>query len=476
MSRLRFTLLAAFVLLSAYCINESVAEKNGITGQSKVGCGGGCHGVAPSSATVVKIWSDSSQLTVGKQYLFHISVINSSNQYGGCDISVDNSAKLAVNGSGSGLRTLGAELTHNTPKLGNGDSITWTFLYTATKTGTAHIYAAGNAVNHNDREDQGDLWNTTVATVKVVASSAPSIAVPTVVRDSALLGVTANKMVWVKNTGLSTLNVSRYALKSGATWWISDSTAHTVAAGDSVAVTVSFTPTSRVTYTDTLHVSSNDALSPVASIALLGTGTAAKIRIDSPLVDFGQQKLGVSRLLHTYIYDTGTGPMTISQNQLVSPSGAFTFINAVAAPVTLGKKGGKLVDSIQFMPTRVGRDTAYVKISFTETDESLAKTVVRDTSIMLIGEGINNALVAQNASNSGLVISPNPSRGVLSIFSNKDLEGASCEVLDAVGRVVALPQAHANALDVSELSCGTYFLRITSQQGTAEVRRIVIEH
>src|SRR4051812_2186139 len=145
MSRLSLTLVAAFAILAAYCIDQSSAHKDGQTASSKIGCGQSCHGFTASTNTTVTIWGDSAQMTVGQTYLMHISVQNAitTTHAGGCDISCDAGGKLAVNGSGSGLRLLNSELTHTTPKSVSGDSITWMFLFTPTKPSSSmHIYAA----------------------------------------------------------------------------------------------------------------------------------------------------------------------------------------------------------------------------------------------------------------------------------------------------------------------------------------------
>jgi hypothetical protein len=471
MSRLNLTFLVAFVLLAAYCLNSPFAHKTGQTGNSRIGCGGDCHGFAASPSTVVKLWTDSSQFIVGQQYTFHITIINSANHAGGCDISVDNGAKLALSGTSSGLKLLLSELTHTAPKQSSSDSITWTFLYTPTKPGTSHIYAAGNAVNLNNRSDQGDLWNTTVFVVPVDPSPNPSISVPTLVRDSALLGMTSTKTIRITNLGLSTLSIDRFSLTSGSVWSISDSSAHQVDALDSVAITVSFKPTSRVSYLDTLRIWSNDPQYPVASVALAGVGTAAKIRIDSPQVDFGQVKIGSSKMIRVHIYDTGTGPMTISQNELTQ-SDAFKLLNT-SLPTVLGKKGGNMFDSVQFMPLKAGWDTAYIKLSFTETNEALGNTVVRDTSIMLIGEGVSDAAVQLDDA-MDVIVSPNPSRGMFLVRSGSDVTEAI--VTDASGRLITTVRAFGDKIDLSSFASGTYFLNIRQKEGMTTVRRIVIEH
>ena len=160
-------------LIASYSVHEASGYVYGVTGGSTSGCssGGGCHG-SKSSATVIKIYTAAPQIHAGQTYVFSISVANPSEQAAGCDISTSSGGKLALNGSSSNMQAYSGELTHTQANLFTGDSAVWTFKYTAPKTvGTAHIYAAGNAVNDNGYADAGDHWNTIVYNVNVVSAA-----------------------------------------------------------------------------------------------------------------------------------------------------------------------------------------------------------------------------------------------------------------------------------------------------------------
>jgi hypothetical protein len=208
---------------------------------------------------------------------------------------------------------------------------------------------------------------------------------------------------------------------------------------------------------------------------LIGIGAAATIRIDNLNVNVGQQKLGSSNTTLEYIYNIGTGNMTISQNKIVSASGAFTLVKPAALPATLGKGGGFVIDSVRFSPVKAGLDTATIQLSFTQTDTALRSTIIHDTSILFIGEGMPTQSVAEEQSKQ-LIISPNPSHGIVIIQSSIDLNAASYKVIDVVGRTVQTQGISANTLDLSALPNGTYFLCITPKQSASQLRRIVIEH
>ncbi len=149
-----------------YSVHEAMSDAGGIIGASKVGCS--CHGTK-SSATVVKVYTDSAQIIAGKTYIFTLSVANPTEKGAGCDMSVDDGGVLDTIGTTSGLQLYDKELTHYTPRVFTGDSAVWMFKYTAPKTaGTAHIYIAGNAVNLDGKADAADHWNTIIDTIHVV--------------------------------------------------------------------------------------------------------------------------------------------------------------------------------------------------------------------------------------------------------------------------------------------------------------------
>ncbi|HET6399802.1 MAG TPA: T9SS type A sorting domain-containing protein [Candidatus Kapabacteria bacterium] len=174
-TRKSLLLILPLLLLGSYAVHEAVGRSGGITGQSKIGCGtlnNGCHSDSKSSATVVSLSTESSQIVAGQTYIFRISVANAdpSEVAAGCDITADKGT-LATNGYGSGLQAYYGDLTHTSPRYFTGDSAVWTFQYTApAKTGPTHIYAAGNAVNRDYAADAQDHWNLAIDTLTIVSS------------------------------------------------------------------------------------------------------------------------------------------------------------------------------------------------------------------------------------------------------------------------------------------------------------------
>jgi len=463
--------LLPLVILGAYAVHEANGNPDGITGYSKTGCGGsGCHGLK-STATVVNIRTDSTQITVGRTYVFTVSVANPGEFAAGCDISVD-SGKLATNGTGTGLRLIGRELTHNQPRVFDGDSAVWTFKYTARSTpGPVHFYMAGNAVDGNGNANSSDRWNTASFTFNVVAASGPQISAPSLVRDTVLTGETKPMTITIKNTGTAPLNISNISLKFGTSFHVAGTTPASLAPDQSADLTVNFAPTKAGLVTDTLHISSDDAAKPTASVILTGLGTAGRYHISQNPVDFGKVKVGQDDTLRVVLSNTGNGKLVINSNLQGGTNPAITLVTLI--PLHLPPydvlPGDSIVAIFRYAPTAVGRDTnAYVFQISNFTGEQ------HDSIVTVIAEGVSEAAVAAGSHDNGSVlVSPNPSAGRISITGIT--EPVELSISDAAGRVVLEEHLANNALDLSLLPNGSYMIAIRTHAGDVLYRRIVIE-
>jgi hypothetical protein len=467
------------MVIGAYAVHEANGNSGGVIGDSKAGCS--CHG-AQSANTVVTISTASTQIVAGQTYIFEFSVANPSEKGAGCDISVDNGAVLGVDGSNSGLQYVGSpynELTHTSPRAFTGDSAVWMFKYTApTKTGTAHIYAAGNAVNLNGTDDDGDHWNTTVYSVNVVAPSGPQISAPAIVRDTVLRGDTVQTSFWVKNAGDATLDIDHYALKLGTVFSIidSDSTNHSIAVGDSAPVTVQFIASgSGTSYRDTVFIYSNDELTPISSTAVIGVVTSGVFHLSANPTNFGKVGLTHSDTMTVTISNTGNGLLVVTPNSLSLSNMDFSIISVKPENLSydLAPKGTVVV-TVAFTPSKLGGDTATFPLTVSQYE---GNTI--DMSIVLIGTGVQNSSVdAESTSDISVAISPNLSQGIFNVSTSGMTGPADVEVSDPAGRIVAQEEITLGselAIDISGLPSGIYFLAVKPRDGQSFVRRIVIE-
>lgn len=459
------------LLLGAYAVHEAAGEPGGIVGYSKIGCSG-CHGPR-SSTTVVTISTAATEIVAGGTYVFQFSVSNPSEFAAGCDISVDDSALLGLDGSNSGLWIPSGynELTHTEPLTFTGDSAVWTFTYTAPHTaGIAHIYAAGNAVDYD-----GGLSNVTTYVVNVIAPTGPHVSAPSLIRDTVLRGDTSQIHFWVKSIGTSELDIDRYAMEYGTSFHIVATSSDSIAVGDSSEVSVDFTPTTGGAVSDVLYIYSNDSTVARASVALDGFSTSGLYRVSQNPVRFAPIALNQSETVAVTISNTGNAPLAVTADSLPLANQDFTLISLKPSDTSyvLAPKG-TVVATFSFVPTIIGGDTGVFSLTISEYEGNSV-----DTSITLIGTGLPNAGIDPAQTNGvSFAIAPNPSKGVIEISSSRMTGPATVEVSDPNGRIVfreGIILADPSPIDLSALPNGTYFLVIKPSDGQSFVSKIVLQ-
>ncbi len=88
---------------------------------------------------------------------------------GGFNVAAGSGSLLAFS---SDEKVISGELTHATPKLFTGDTVTWSFSYHAPSVqGRGTVYAVAESVNGNGLPDNGDQWNFADNFVVTIASS-----------------------------------------------------------------------------------------------------------------------------------------------------------------------------------------------------------------------------------------------------------------------------------------------------------------
>jgi hypothetical protein len=160
------------MIIIAYAISVAViayAYPTGITGRTKKGPEPGCtcHDPSPSTSVNVNIIGPST-VGAGQTATYRVRISSGPLVRGGTNIAVKNGTIDVV--TGSGLQKIGDELTHTEPKLPSGDTVSFSFTYTAPLTaGVDTLFANGNSVNF-DNTNSGDMWN--------FASNKPVVIVP----------------------------------------------------------------------------------------------------------------------------------------------------------------------------------------------------------------------------------------------------------------------------------------------------------
>ena len=144
---------------------------SGMTGATRLNGGGcTCHG-APSAAVNVTILGPDTVL-IGSTNTYTVRITGGPLVRGGTNIATSSGTLDVV--AGSGLRKVGNELTHASPKAPVSNAVSFEFIFTAPATaGSVTLYANGNSVNFNGNSS-GDQWN--FAPNKTVVVSATSSA------------------------------------------------------------------------------------------------------------------------------------------------------------------------------------------------------------------------------------------------------------------------------------------------------------
>ncbi len=154
------------------------------------------------------------------------------------------------------------------------------------------------------------------------------------------VGSSAQSTLTIYNNGNSTLTVSSISYPSG----FSGNWSGTIAAGGSQPVTVTFSPTSTISYGGTVTVNS-DYTGGVNTIAASGTGTPTPTRIISLSgnLAFGSVTVGSTAQTTLTIYNTGNSTLTVSS--ISYPSGFSGNWSG-----TIGAGGSQPV-TVTFSPT-----------------------------------------------------------------------------------------------------------------------------
>ncbi len=144
-----------FIILTAVML---YANSNGITGLTRKTGGGGCscHSGSPSPGVVVSITGPDT-VAINQVVIYTVTITGGPLVRAGTNIA----SRLGVIDTigTAGTRKIGAEITHSSPKLPSGGSVSFQFRYRGpTFDGIDTLYSVGNSVNFNNTTS-GDQWN-----------------------------------------------------------------------------------------------------------------------------------------------------------------------------------------------------------------------------------------------------------------------------------------------------------------------------
>ncbi|MFL5350088.1 MAG: beta strand repeat-containing protein, partial [Hyalangium sp.] len=187
----------------------------------------------------------------------------------------------------------------------------------------------------------------------------------------------------VRNSGTGTLHITSAVLSGAdsARYSVSPTTLD-VPAGQSLNLTVTFTPTVPGATSATLTLSTSDVAKPTIAVALSGTGVNPTAVVASTL-DFGERSVGATPAptLPLAVRNSGTGTLHITSAVLSGTDSARYSVS----PATLDVPAGQSLNlTVTFTPAAEGATSATLTLN---TDDVAKPTV----TVALSGTGVNPA-------------------------------------------------------------------------------------
>ena len=394
-----------------------------------------------------------------------VSVSATSLNLGVVALGNTSTATLVIYNTGNAALTISSISANNgsftvTPTTGlvaAGDSLTLTITFSPLAIGqqTANLRISSNAPAQPV---------VTVALIGVgTQQPIPSIAVSTTTVNlgNVTVGTSGTGTLQVYNRGSGPLIISNISFPT-ALFTVSP-TSGTLAPGDSLTVTITFTPLAVGIESATLMIASNDVTRPMQLVGVNATGIAAPTGVfDVATTNLAIGSLAVGSTGGTPFTITNIGGATIPTVTIALSSGPFSVTPATFGPLA---PGASITIAIIYAPTTPGPHAATLTISAPGV-ATVTVNLTADTITGLPGD----ALAAQ------LQLYPNPTATgqALVEWTGADQPNASVLVLDPLGRTVRQTVLVAGKLLLTDLSRGVYSLRVTSTEGSA-TRRLVVE-
>ena len=161
-------------------------------------------------------------------------------------------------------------------------------------------------------------------------------------------------------------------------------------------------------------------------------------------------------------------------NQVQGGHGLYGIQNAVsaAAPIACGV----IVLMLELNPTLTNQEVRDI-LNQTARQDSFTGTVPNQTwghgkmDALAAVQQVNSLSVQDFTSDTGMVIYPNPTKDVLTVKTNNQLEDAIICGVD--GKLIQRVYISRNTIDVSFLKQGIYFLRLTKTDGTFKTVKVI---
>jgi large repetitive protein len=259
---------------------------------------------------------------------------------------------------------------------GNTLDVTITFTPQGRGTRNAMITVSGN-----DPANASDTFS-----VSGTGTSGNLVVTPSTVNFGtvAVAGGTAMQTITISNPAPANepLMFSLDITNGGTDYAETDPAMNTLAVGASVAVTVTFNPTTTGTRTGVATVTANDAFNPSATVNLTGVGSGAVFTPSATSFDFGT--IPVGSFAEQTLTITNTGNVSGTINSITSGNAAFTFTVAGGMPPRTLAPAASLQVTIRFTPV----DGSIVMSNLTYTTDGTPAS----QAIALTGDGLSRTI------------------------------------------------------------------------------------
>ena len=216
-------------------------------------------------------------------------------------------------------------------------------------------------------------------------SGSLSLSGSTVAFGSVTVGTSKTLTATATNNGTAAVTVTSAVSSASQFSLTQPALPLTVAVGQNVTLSISFTPSTTGNVTGNLTISSDASDSPV-TVSLSGngvTGTPGTLMPTQSSLGFGSVQVGSSQTLPETVTNSGGSSLTITQ---AAPTGAGFSINGLSLPLTLTPGQSSPSFNVVFAPQSEGAVSGNLAITSNASNPTL--------DVALSGTGVTPATVA----------------------------------------------------------------------------------
>ena len=240
----------------------------------------------------------------------------------------------------------------------------------------------GTRVTLGDSAPTADEYNLSICEI-LPAPSVPTLRVSTSTLSfgSVTDGSSKSLSLILSSTGSSAVTVTSDSITGTGFSIKSGTLPATLSPGQTLTLTVAFSPTTAAADTGQLTIKSNSSAGSSNLIALTGTGvlsTDPQLTLSTSSLNFGTVTDGSSNTLSLILSSTGTSTVTVSSVGITGTGFSITS-GALAATLTPGQT---LAIQIKFAPTTAVADTGQLTIQSNSTTGGTAKVSLAGTGTL----------------------------------------------------------------------------------------------